>query len=356
MIPTRSEMVERYPQLGRETTAERAASGVWVPIPGRRGPVGVVAYFFADERNLRKDTQELFRAIASQCGQALERASLLEAEADRAQRVQLAAQRAQQLDTLTAEFSHAVTPAEVVSTFVTTAVAEVGAAARRDVRLPVGAAEPRRPRVGPGCGEPSAGSEDERMAAALPRPRARRPSSTATLPGPRPSRWSRSRPSASPSARSASGSPPRTRSRPPSATHLVLIGQRCGEALERARLYEAERASRVEAQRSAESLAELQSVTATLTGASTATDVGEAVLDAAIPALEAAAGLVIVQRADNAELAAARNLPGHPRAGASTSHRTSPRCSRPDGRSSSSVWPTSCPKGGRCAGCSPRPA
>ena len=55
MIPTRSEMVERYPQLGRETTAERGASGVWVPIPGRRGPVGVVAYFFADERNLGKD-------------------------------------------------------------------------------------------------------------------------------------------------------------------------------------------------------------------------------------------------------------------------------------------------------------
>ena len=39
---------------------------------------------------------------------------------------------------------------------------------------------------------------------------------------------------------------------------------------------------------------------------------GEAVLDAAIPALEAAAGLVIVQRADNAELAAARNLPQAP--------------------------------------------
>ena len=99
---------------------------------------------------------------------------------------------------------------------------------------------------------------------------------------------------------------------PAEREHLVLIGQRCGEALERARLYEAERGSRVEAQRSAESLAELQSVTATLTGASTAADVGEAVLDAAIPALEAAAGLVIVQRADNAELAAARNLPGAP--------------------------------------------
>src|SRR5207342_2872655 len=65
---------------------------------------------------------------------------------------------------------------------------------------------------------------------------------------------------------------------PSERDHLVVIGQRCGEALERARLYEAERASRMEAQRSAESLAELQSVTATLTGASTASDVGDAVL------------------------------------------------------------------------------
>ncbi len=311
MIPTRSEMVERYPQLGRETTAERGASGVWVPIPGRRGPVGVVAYFFADERTLGKHAQELFRAIASQCGQALERASLLEAEAARAQRVQLAAELAQQLDTLTAEFSHAVTPAEVVSIFVTTAVTEVGA--QRGVMFGYRPGQRSLDVLGAGPAPEAtvAGGADERAAAIA------AATGSASFVD-----------SDAPDAEALAVVPltafgvalgavclgfaaPHTFSSA-ERDHLVLVGQRCGEALERARLYEAERASRVEAQRSAESLAELQSVTATLTGASTSTDVGEAVLDAAIPALEAAAGLVIVQRADNAELAAARHLPGAP--------------------------------------------
>lgn len=56
------------------------ASAIWVPIPGRRGPEGVLAYVFAEERRFDKASRELFASIAAQCGQALERARLYAAE------------------------------------------------------------------------------------------------------------------------------------------------------------------------------------------------------------------------------------------------------------------------------------
>jgi PAS domain S-box-containing protein len=83
---------------------------------------------------------------------------------------------------------------------------------------------------------------------------------------------------------------------------LATAAHLCAQALDRARLYEAERAARVEAQRQAERTARLQAVTAALGGAATAAEVAEVVLGQALPALDANAGQVLLLSADGAEL------------------------------------------------------
>ncbi|MEZ5102011.1 MAG: SpoIIE family protein phosphatase [Thermoleophilia bacterium] len=77
---------------------------------------------------------------------------------------------------------------------------------------------------------------------------------------------------------------------------LRTIASQCAQALERARLYEAEQRARLDAERAAAQLARLQSLTSDLAAALTAADVAEAVLRHVVPALGAAGGAVVLRR------------------------------------------------------------
>jgi PAS domain S-box-containing protein len=79
---------------------------------------------------------------------------------------------------------------------------------------------------------------------------------------------------------------------------LNLVAARVGGALERTQLYEAARAARADASRSAGRLRRLQAATATLTAAMSVQDVSESILREAIGAMRADAGVLAVRSED----------------------------------------------------------
>jgi PAS domain S-box-containing protein len=90
-----------------------------------------------------------------------------------------------------------------------------------------------------------------------------------------------------------------------------VVAQQCAQALERARLYEAERDARRAAEASARRLAALQAATAELTAALTPREVVDAVLRAGLPAVGATRGSVALLTDDGAavEVAGAAGYP-----------------------------------------------
>jgi PAS domain S-box-containing protein len=83
---------------------------------------------------------------------------------------------------------------------------------------------------------------------------------------------------------------------------LLALARQCAQALERARLYEAERLARAEAERTADRIARLQKITAALSEALTPAQVAEVVIDHGMAALGATAGVVIGLIESSAEL------------------------------------------------------
>ncbi|NHC15386.1 SpoIIE family protein phosphatase [Motilibacter deserti] len=73
---------------------------------------------------------------------------------------------------------------------------------------------------------------------------------------------------------------------------LTALAAQCAQALERARLYEAERAARQRAEEAVERLRVLQSLTARLSGAVDGASVGAVILSSAMTALDARGGVV----------------------------------------------------------------
>ena len=83
---------------------------------------------------------------------------------------------------------------------------------------------------------------------------------------------------------------------------MLAIAAQCAQALERTRLYEAERASREAAERAAVRTLRLQALTAALAGAATADEVSAVVLQQGVPAFGAHSGAVMLLSDDGAEL------------------------------------------------------
>ncbi len=336
----REELLARYPDLAGDPSSRDARAAVWVPVPSGARPAGALNYFFAEPQRFDKPMRELLAAIAAQCGQALERARLLEEQNIQTERARHAARRLEQLGRLTAVLSNALTEADVVRIFMAHAVPSVGARfwALYDLDPDAGVLTLARAETAHDASLPGELSLDDPSGLS---------EAARTL---RPVLWSSERSSAGgdgadPSlgvAADATAEPVAWAAvplvaygrgvavlglrydEPPAATaeerpHLAVVGMRCGEALERARLYSGERASRFEAQKAARYLAELQATTAALTGSLTAREVGETVLKAALPALGAVRGAVLVSRGDDVEVVA-----GHGRRPTSAESRRSP--------------------------------
>ena len=119
------ELYPRFEQLREEYEAYgvQAIAALPLGVRGDRGAMlGGMVLRFSEPRHLDPDDRALMVAIARQCAQALERARLYVAQAR-------AAERAQQLERVTAALSGAVTPEAVARVVVTAAVEALGAQA-----------------------------------------------------------------------------------------------------------------------------------------------------------------------------------------------------------------------------------
>ncbi|MGH7267369.1 MAG: ATP-binding protein, partial [Candidatus Rokuibacteriota bacterium] len=101
LIPSAAARAERYPAFARSHAHYEA--GVSIPLVQRGRALGVVAFGFPEPRDFDPDDQAFLLTLARQCGQALERAELYEAER-RARAAAEAANRAK--DEFLATLSH----------------------------------------------------------------------------------------------------------------------------------------------------------------------------------------------------------------------------------------------------------
>jgi PAS domain S-box-containing protein len=116
-------------EFAREQVVTRHEAMAFVPLLGRDGPIGSMALSFAGRRTFDEEDKVFLRTLADQCGQALERARLYEAERQARAAAELAVERTARLQLLAAELAEALTPAEVAEVVVTQGIASVNAEA-----------------------------------------------------------------------------------------------------------------------------------------------------------------------------------------------------------------------------------
>ncbi|MBI2897289.1 MAG: GAF domain-containing protein [Deltaproteobacteria bacterium] len=123
------DLVQRYPAL-RELERDDLASLVCVPLLLESRPTGVLCASFRESRDLGED-QSFLLTLGRQCAEALERARLYEAERQARWCSELAAERTARLQSFTAALSEALTPAQVADVLLCqgTAAAEADAGA-----------------------------------------------------------------------------------------------------------------------------------------------------------------------------------------------------------------------------------
>lgn len=125
-IASRSEWVHRYP--GARSPAGEPAAAVAIPLMTDDLVAGVMEFEFDDERTLDDRERSVLLVLAQQCSQALERARLFEGERQARADAERVNERLMRLQEVTASFSRAVTPAEVAEIVIRQSIASVGAA------------------------------------------------------------------------------------------------------------------------------------------------------------------------------------------------------------------------------------
>ncbi len=85
-------------------------------------------------------------------------------------------------------------------------------------------------------------------------------------------------------------------------TFMLTIAAQCAQALERARLYDAERKARTDAERAWERTRQLQELTASLSEALTSDEIATVIMESGVSALNASAGTVVILSSDGAFL------------------------------------------------------
>jgi signal transduction histidine kinase len=126
-LENRTAVVTQYPEL-REANA-RALAGAWVALPllSSGVPIGGLAFGFATARAFPPEERAFAVTLAQQCALALERARLI--ASDRAARAEAerAADRTSRLQTVTATLSAAVTTEDVARAVIRYGLAAAGA-------------------------------------------------------------------------------------------------------------------------------------------------------------------------------------------------------------------------------------
>mgnify|MGYP000044068472 FL=1 len=311
VLESPEERDRRYPAL-REPAG--AGHGAWLAVPialGGRAVAGLALGFPAGRRFPESDL-EFANALARQAAQALERARLLEAEHRARARAERTAGNLAQLHALGTALARARTPAEVAEAVGSQLVGVLGAAAAGVYALDE--AHGGLELLG-GAGDLTGGVLGVGGAVALdaPVPAAQVARSGEPL-------WPQRPGDGSPAVAAV---PMVAGGRTTGAVVVAFanggvlddnlrrlvetVGRQAAEPLARARLLEAERASRRLAERATERTRRLQAVAEALAGAPSAAEVAETVVHEAVAALGADAAVLYVpgEGGDRLELAAA---------------------------------------------------
>ncbi|HEV2149374.1 MAG TPA: GAF domain-containing protein [Longimicrobiaceae bacterium] len=302
--------------------AAQAGAEAWAVLPLMAGGrvLGAAAFGFADPRAFSAADRDFLATLAEQCAQALERARLDEAE----RRARRATER---LQALAAALSEAATPASVGEVLMRQGVAALDAYAGVVVVRSGGEVE-----ILASTGYP----EEACMSTGRRWPlEARIPVAEAACTGAPVFLVSRE----AWAERYLGGRLPGGRSQAWAAVPLALEGEPLGallwtferpqplgederalmtaiarlgaQALERARLLEAERRAREDAERAVRRITRLQALTAALAGALTPAQVARAVVEHGTAALGAVAGVVVLASGDGGSLEVADSV-GYP--------------------------------------------
>ncbi len=320
-LETLDGVLERFPAMRR--AAERLGARSWAVLPLSVGErrLGALSLSFGEEREFAPAERVFLAALADQCAHALERARLYGAE----RRARAASER---LQALTAALSEAATPWTVGQVLMGQGVAALEAyagvlALRADAEVEI---------VGSiGYPPEACMSEGRRWAldAAIPVAEATRSGEPVFLESPAAwgERYLGGRAPA-PGASAAWAAIPLwvegasegallwTFDRPrefdaEDRALMTAIARQGAQALERARLYEAERRARAEAERAVRRISRMQALTAALAGALTPAQVARAVVEQGTAALGADAG-VVVFAADGGDTLEVADSAGYP--------------------------------------------
>ncbi len=320
-LETLDRVLERFPAL--LPAAERLGARSWAVLPLSVGErrLGALSFCFAEERAFPPVERSFLAALADQCAHALERARLYGAE----RRARAASER---LQALTAALSEAATPWTVGQVLMGQGVAALDAYA--GVLVLRGGAEVE---IVGSIGYPAEAcmAEGRRWGvnAGIPVAEATRTGEPVFVESP--AAWGRRygsghAPAAGRSAAWAAiplwveGEPEGallwTFDRPrefdaEDRALMTAIARQGAQALERARLYEAERRARAEAERAVRRISRMQALTAALAGALTPAQVARAVVEQGTAALGADAG-VVVFAADGGDTLEVADSAGYP--------------------------------------------
>jgi K+-sensing histidine kinase KdpD len=313
LIETRKAALQRYPDLADTHRRIRLRAWATMPLLLDERPIGVLEISFDTPRRFDEEDQTFLMTLARQCAQALDRARLYE----RAQRARAAAERAadqaQRLQRVSAALSSALTPRQVASMIIREGLSALDADAGAIFVL----SDDRQQFVALDfLGYPFE-LAPEHITAPAGRPGPLRDAlETRELvivatPEEMLARWPNLRGAQAATGDATTAAVPLLadgrvvgvfyvafrRVRVFSAedrAFLTTLAQQCTQALERARLYDAEQAARAVAERAAARALQLQQVTAALSQALTPAQVAEVIIRQGLEAVGAYAGVLIL--------------------------------------------------------------
>ena len=126
--PSAQDLLASFPDLGAIPVAPGRAFAC-IPLVVESRAIGAMVLTFDALRLPDPDDRELFLAIGRLCGQALERARLYEAEQEARRQAEFAVERTARLQAASAATSEALTPRQVASTVIRQAMRALGAQA-----------------------------------------------------------------------------------------------------------------------------------------------------------------------------------------------------------------------------------
>ena len=327
LIGSPEERARSFPSLA----GQRSVGKSWAALPLKVGSrrVGVITLSFPEPRTFGEEDVEVMSALAHQCAQALDRSRLYETERAIRTRSEATNRRLGLLQSLTAKYSRALTSSEVSELSVSEATASLGANSGvvllldENGMLQMGASRGYSERALEGW---------QSFPADLPTPAGEAIRTGQVVVVESPADLAQRFPLVA--ARSSTGRrigptvalPILVDERPIGALAFTFdeghrlgeddpvlfraLGRQCGQALERARLYETERRARREAELARERTERLQAVANALASAETQKDVAEVLAEQSIVALGGVASVVVRVRPEGAlEVTAARGYP-----------------------------------------------